>query len=135
MLGKREPEMYGRLTLAEVNVAIRRLAGELRCRVSVEQRSGEGELIDSVHKAAARGSAIVINPGAYAHYSIALREALASVGVPKIEVHMTNVHAREPFRRRMVTAQAVHGTVVGFGMNSYLLAVRAAAALLDGTKV
>jgi len=135
MLGERDPEIYGTLNLKQIDAALRRLAGELRCRVTMEQHSGEGELIDAVHKAAARGSAIVINPGGYAHTSVALREALASVSVPKIEVHLSNVHAREPFRRRLVTAQAVHGAVVGLGVDSYLLALRAAAALLDRTRV
>ena len=131
LLGIREPHIYGRTTRRDVDVAIRRLCGELDCKVSIEQLSGEGELIDAVHKAAARGSGIVINPGAYTHYSYALRDALAAVAVPKVEAHMTNTHAREPFRRRSVIAPAVDGTVGGFGVNSYLLAIRAVVALLD----
>jgi len=135
LLGTRDPRVYGTATLNAINAEIRRLAKQLGVRVTLEQHSGEGELIDAVHRAAARGSAIVINPGAYAHYSLALRDALAAVGVPKTEVHLTNVHARERFRRRSVTSAAVHGCVVGFGANSYLLALRAAAAMLDDVKV
>jgi 3-dehydroquinate dehydratase II len=131
LLGSREPEIYGSETLRDVDAAVKTLCAELRCKVTTEQHNGEGEMIDAVHEAAARGSAIVINPGAYAHYSLALRDALASVSVPKIEAHLSNTQAREPFRRRSVTAQAVDGTVAGFGVDSYLLAVRAANALLD----
>jgi 3-dehydroquinate dehydratase II len=131
LLGAREPEIYGSTTLRDVDAAIRGLCDELGCKVSFEQHNGEGELIDAVHRAAARGSGIVINPGAYTHYSYALRDALAAVAVPKVETHMTNTHAREPFRRRSVIAPAVDGTVGGFGVNSYLLAVRAVCALLD----
>ncbi|MFI5389021.1 MAG: type II 3-dehydroquinate dehydratase, partial [Candidatus Eremiobacterales bacterium] len=98
--------------------------------VTTEQHNGEGEMIDAVQKAAANGSAIVINPGALAHYSYALRDALAAAAVPKVEVHLTNTQAREPFRRRSVTAAAVDGTVGGFGVESYLLAIRAVAARL-----
>ena len=135
LLGMREPEIYGSATLRDVNAAIRELCDELKCKVTTEQHNGEGELIDAIHAAAARGSAIVINPGAYGHYSYALRDALASVAVPKIETHLSNTHAREPFRRRSVIAPAVDGTVGGFGVNSYLLAIRAAVALLDKMSV
>jgi 3-dehydroquinate dehydratase II len=131
LLGAREPDVYGSMTLRDVDAAIRKLCGELDCKVSIEQHNGEGELIDAVHAAAARGSAIVINPGAYTHYSYALRDALAAVVVPKAEAHLSNTHSREPFRRRSVIAAAVDGTVGGFGVNSYLLAVRAVAAMLD----
>jgi 3-dehydroquinate dehydratase-2 len=131
MLGSREPEVYGRMTLKEVDAAIRTVCRELKCKVSIEQHNGEGELVDAIHAAAARGSAIVINPGAYAHYSYAIRDALSAVSLPKVEAHLSNTYAREPFRRRSVIAPAVDGCVVGFGVNSYLLAIRAAAAMLD----
>jgi 3-dehydroquinate dehydratase-2 len=88
-------------------------------------------MIDAVHLAAAAGHAIVINPGSYAHYSYALRDALAAAEVPKVEVHLTNIFAREEFRRRSVIAPAVHGVVAGFGAESYRLALRAVAAMLD----
>lgn len=130
-LGSREPEVYGRTSLKEVDSAIRELCRELNCKVSIEQHNSEGDLVDAIYAAAARGSAIVINPGAYAHYSYALRDALNGVSVPKVETHLSNTHARESFRRRSVIAPVVDGCVVGFGVNSYLLAIRAAAAMLD----
>jgi 3-dehydroquinate dehydratase-2 len=131
MLGRREPSVYGTTTLAGIDAEIRKLARTLGCRVSIAQYSGEGELIDAVHAAGRRGDAIVINPGAYSHYSYALRDALASVTVPKVEIHLTNIHARETFRRRSVVAPVVDGAVFGFGTHSYLLALRAACAMLD----
>ena len=131
LLGVREPEVYGSTTLRDVDAAIKRLCAELGCKVTIEQHNGEGELIDAVHAAAARGSGIVINPGAYTHYSYALRDALAAVAVPKVETHLTNTHAREAFRRRSVIAPAVDGIVGGFGVHSYLLAIRAVLELLD----
>lgn len=134
LLGAREPAVYGSATLAQINSAIRKLGAQLGRRVTVEQHSGEGQLIDAIHKAAASRSAIVINPGAYGHYSYALRDALAAVNVPKVEVHLSNIHARESFRRKSVVAPVVDGVVAGFGADSYLLAVRAAAAMLDGIK-
>jgi len=131
LLGTREPEVYGSMTLRDVDAAIRKLCEQLGYEVTTEQHNGEGELIDAVQKAAVRGSAIVINPGALAHYSYALRDALAGAAVPKVEAHLTNTQAREPFRRRSVTAAAVDGTVGGFGVDSYLLAIRAVVARLD----
>ena len=133
-LGRREPEVYGSATLEQIDTAIRALAVELRLDVTIEQHQGEGELVAAIHKAGAVGSAIVINPAAYTHYSYAVRDALASVDVPKIEVHLTNIYAREPFRRRSVIAPVVHGTVAGFGGDSYLLALRAVAGILDETR-
>jgi 3-dehydroquinate dehydratase-2 len=133
-LGSREPQTYGTVTLDEIDRSIRDLAVKLGLDVTIQQHQGEGELIAAVHKAAAVGSAIVINPAAYTHYSYALRDALASVSVPKIEVHLTNIYAREPFRRRSVITPVVHGTVAGFGADSYLLALRAVAGMLDETK-
>jgi 3-dehydroquinate dehydratase-2 len=131
LLGAREPSVYGFATLDDINASIRSLAAELGCEVTLSQHSGEGEIIDAVHRAAAAGHAIVLNPGAYAHYSYAIRDALAASDVPKIEVHLTNVFAREDFRRTSVIAPAVHGVVAGFGAESYLLALRAVAAMLD----
>ena len=131
LLGTREPDVYGSATLKDIDAAIRSLAGELGCEVRSSQHSGEGEIIDAVHAAAGAGHAIIINPGAYAHYSYAIRDALAAADVPKVEVHLTNIYAREEFRRTSVIAPAVHGVVAGFGAESYLLALRAVAAMLD----
>jgi 3-dehydroquinate dehydratase-2 len=134
-LGKREPEIYGSETLASINTKLHDLAAELSVEIFVQQHSSEGALIDAVHAAGDRGSAIMINPGAYTHYSYALRDALASVTVPKVEIHLTNIYTREPFRRRSVIAPVVSGTVAGFGADSYLLGLRAIAAILDRTRV
>jgi 3-dehydroquinate dehydratase-2 len=131
LLGTREPATYGSATLQDIDAVIRGLAEELGCDVSTSQHSGEGEIIDAIHAAATAGSAIVINPGAFSHYSYAIRDALAAADVPKVEVHLSNVHAREEFRRVSVLAPVVHGVVAGFGANSYLLGVRAAVAMLD----
>jgi 3-dehydroquinate dehydratase-2 len=131
LLGAREPSVYGSVTLDGINAKIRALASELGCEITLAQHSGEGEIIDAVHRAAAAGHAIVMNPGAYAHSSYAIRDALAASDVPKIEVHLTNIFAREEFRRTSVIAPAVHGVVAGFGVESYLLALRAVAAMLD----
>ncbi|HEY5094883.1 MAG TPA: type II 3-dehydroquinate dehydratase [Candidatus Eremiobacteraceae bacterium] len=131
LLGTREPDVYGAATLDDIDASIRALAGKLGCEVSSSQHSGEGQIIDAVHAAAAAGSAIVINPGAYAHYSLAIRDALSAARVPKVEVHLTNIFAREIFRRSSVIAPAVDGVVAGFGAESYLLALRAVAAMLD----
>lgn len=131
LLGAREPSVYGSATLDDINALMRTLAAVLGCEITPSQHSGEGEIIDAVHRAAAAGHAIVINPGAYAHYSYAIRDALAAADVPKIEVHLTNIFAREEFRRTSVIAPAVHGVVAGFGAESYLLALRAVTAMLD----
>ncbi|HLJ83509.1 MAG TPA: type II 3-dehydroquinate dehydratase [Candidatus Eremiobacteraceae bacterium] len=131
LLGKREPATYGSATLQDIDTVIRALAKELDCDISTSQHSSEGDIIDAIHAAAVAGSAIVINPGAYTHYSYAIRDALAAVDVPKVEVHLSNVHAREEFRRVSVLAPVVHGVVAGFGANSYLLGIRAVVAMLD----
>lgn len=131
MLGRREPQIYGTTTLEEINSSLRKLARELGCDISIAQHSSEGDLIDAIHAAARAHRAIIINPGAYSHYSYALRDALATVGVPKIEIHLTNIYARELFRRRSVIAPVVTGGVFGFGAHSYLLALRSAVAMLD----
>jgi 3-dehydroquinate dehydratase-2 len=131
LLGTREPDVYGSDTLADVDALLRTLASELGCDITSSQYSREGDIIDAVHRAAAAGHAIVINPGAYAHYSYAIHDALAAAGVPKVEVHLTNIFAREEFRRTSVVAPAVHGVVAGFGAESYLLALRAVTAMLD----
>ena len=130
-LGTREPGVYGTATLQDIDRALQDLARSLQCEVDTQQHSSEGALIDAIYAAAQRGSAIVINPGAYTHYSYAIRDALATVTVPKIEVHLSNIYARESFRRRSVITPVVHGSISGFGAHSYLLALRAAAAMLD----
>jgi 3-dehydroquinate dehydratase-2 len=127
LLGQREPGVYGSTTLAEVDAAITAHASSRGVRVECRQSNHEGVLIDAIHGASAQGfAAIVINPGALTHYSYALRDALAGVPLPAVEVHLSNVHGREPFRHRSVTAGACRGQIAGFGIHSYVLALDAA---------
>lgn len=132
MLGHREPEVYGRLTLGEINDRINGLAGELGIDVDFFQSNSEGALVDEIQRAMGSADGILINPGAYTHYSIALRDALAGTGLPFVEVHMSNVHAREDFRRVSVTAPIASGQVSGFGVESYLLGIRALKSVIEG---
>jgi 3-dehydroquinate dehydratase-2 len=126
LLGRREPEVYGRLTLEEVNGLIRKRAEELGVEVEIHQSNHEGVLVDLIQAAPGRFDALVINPGALTHYSLSLRDAIAAAGIPAVEVHLSNIHAREGFRRRSVTAPVCRGVVAGFGARSYLLALEAA---------
>jgi 3-dehydroquinate dehydratase-2 len=131
LLGQREPGVYGTTTLAEVDAAIAAHGAVRGVRVEAQQSNHEGALIDAVQAAASRGfDAIVINPGALSHYSYALRDAIAGVAVPVVEVHLSNIHAREAFRHRSVTADACRGQIAGFGLHSYLLGLDAALACL-----
>ncbi len=129
LLGSREPSIYGNLTLEQINGQLSELAAELGVAVACRQSNHEGELIDILQEAAGEMSAVVFNPGAYAHYSYALRDTVAAIGIPTIEVHLTNIHAREDFRRCSVIAPAASGQISGLGANGYLLALRAAVEL------
>jgi 3-dehydroquinate dehydratase-2 len=135
LLGRREPEHYGTLTLDEINARIRDHARARGAEVAVFQSNSEGAIIDRIHAAAGEGveacDAIVINPAAYTHYSIAIRDALAAVGLPAIEVHLSNIHTREPFRRGSVTAAVCRGQISGLGFHGYLLAIDALVAATD----
>jgi 3-dehydroquinate dehydratase-2 len=123
LLGKREPEIYGTLSLGEINRRIKSEAVELGMRVSILQSNSEGEIIDAVQKA--DYDALIINPAAYTHTSIAIRDAIASVARPAIEVHISNVYKREEFRRRSYIAEVSQGQITGFGAESYVLALHA----------
>ena len=125
LLGQREPAVYGRVTLDEIDRALVARAGARGATVETHQHNGEGELIDRIHDVAQRAQAIVINPGAYTHTSIAIADAIRAVALPAVEVHLSNVHAREPFRRRSFVAPACVGTIGGFGARSYTLALDA----------
>jgi len=130
LLGKREPGHYGHATLEQIEARARALGAELGLQVEFFQSNSEGALVDAVQSAAGRAAAIVINPAAYTHTSVALRDAITAVGLPAVEVHLSNVHAREEFRRTSLTAPACRGVIAGFGAEGYQLALRAVAALL-----
>jgi len=129
LLGTREPDIYGRETLADINALIERHAEELKVRVRCLQSNFEGELIDALHQA--QEQALLFNPGAFTHYSIALRDAVAAKGLPAVEVHLSNVHAREEFRHRSVIAPVCLGQIAGFGTYSYVLGLMALVHRLD----
>ncbi len=130
LLGTREPSVYGRVTLANVDRMIREHARRLGVRVDCRQSNHEGQLIDWLQGAAREGfGGVVFNPGAFTHYSIALRDAVAAITLPVVEVHLSNVHAREEFRRHSVIAPVAEGQISGFGPQSYVLGLQALAAL------
>ncbi len=126
LLGRREPQVYGRTTLAEIDAMLREKAEAAGIDLTCEQWDGEGELVRAVHRAGEKADAIVINPGAYGHYSLALADAIRGVAIPTVEVHLSNVFAREPFRQQLVTAPACQAVVLGLGAFGYLLALDAA---------
>src|SRR3990172_5589514 len=129
LLGKRQPEIYGRLTLEQINRKIRSLANELRVEVDIRQSNNEGELVSWIQEAPRQFGAIVINPAAYTHSSVALRDAITAAGIPTVEVHISNIYKREDFRKHSYIAAVAVGQITGFGQDSYLLALRAAAGL------
>jgi 3-dehydroquinate dehydratase-2 len=132
LLGVREPERYGRTTLAEVERSLGKVAKELGVELECVQHNGEGQLIDAVHAMRGKVDGAVVNAGAYSHSSLALRDALVGVSVPYVEVHVTNVYAREPERRHSMLAPAALGGVVGLGVHGYELALRGLVAALKG---
>lgn len=129
LLGEREPAIYGSQTLAAIDAAIAELARELSIEATCVQHNAEGAIIDELHAARKTYDAIVLNPGAYTHYSYAIADAIAAISVPVVEAHLSNTQAREAFRRTSVVAPVCVGTIAGFGAQSYLLALRAAANL------
>lgn len=131
--GKRDPQHYGSVTLAEIDTRLQALARELGVEVECFQTNHEGALAERIHRAhAERADAVVINAGAWTHYSWGLRDALAILACPIVEVHLSNIHAREPWRHRSVFAEIVRGQICGFGADSYLLGLRAAVAAARG---
>ncbi|HEU4345713.1 MAG TPA: type II 3-dehydroquinate dehydratase [Candidatus Binatia bacterium] len=127
LLGKRQPEIYGRMTLEQVNKKIYGLAKELGIEVEIRQTNSEGELVTWIQQAPLEFGAIVINPAAYTHSSVALRDAITAAGLPTVEVHISNIYKREEFRKHSYIAGAAVGQIAGFGVQSYLLGLRAAA--------
>lgn len=130
MFGRRDPAQYGTATLEDINAALAALAGELGVELATFQTNHEGAMVERIHAALDDGTAaVVINAGAWTHTSHAIADALAILPVPVVEVHMSNVHAREPFRHESVLARVCAGSIAGFGVQSYLLGLRAACAL------
>ncbi len=130
LTGEREPAVYGAATLAEIDGDLQRQGEALGIEVECFQSNHEGELIDRIHEARQRCDAIIINPGALTHYSFSLTDALRAVGLPVVEVHMSNIYAREAWRRRSVIAPVACGQITGFGSQSYALALTAANKLI-----
>jgi 3-dehydroquinate dehydratase-2 len=129
LLGRREPGVYGNLSLREINRRIRSEASRLGIDVSMKQSNSEGEIIDAIQKG--NYDCLIINPGAYTHTSIAIRDAISAVARPTIEVHISNIHKREEFRKRSYIAGVAQGQISGFGADSYLLALMAAKNILS----
>ncbi|MEI6286865.1 MAG: type II 3-dehydroquinate dehydratase [Bacillota bacterium] len=132
LLGKRESSIYGEQSLTAINAEISHKANTENILIDFFQSNIEGELINCLHAADGEFSVVVINPGAYGHYSIAIRDAIAAISVPVIEVHLSNIAAREEFRHASVISAVCAGVIFGFGKNSYLLALEAAAMLMEG---
>jgi len=130
MLGKREPGIYGGKTLDEIGRECREKGAALGLDVDFRQSNHEGVLVDWLHEAHEKAAAVLLNPGAYGHTSIALHDAIRAISVPVIELHLSNIHAREEFRHKTWTAPAVKGVICGFGANSYLLALEAASMII-----
>lgn len=131
LLGNRQPEIYGSRTLADINDIILAEAAEIGVEVRSEQFNGEGQIVDALHAAREAYDGVLLNPGAYAHYSYAIADAVAAIEVPVVEVHLSNLSGREDFRRVSVTARACRGMISGFGAVSYVLALRALKELLE----
>ncbi|MEO0870085.1 MAG: type II 3-dehydroquinate dehydratase [Cyanobacteria bacterium J06642_11] len=132
MLGKREPEIYGKDTLGDIAQALEVLATELGVTIDSYQSNHEGDLVDVIQDAFGQRQGILINPGAYTHTSVAIRDAIAAVSIPTVEVHLSNIHQREPFRHHSYIAPVAVGQISGFGVNSYYLGLRALVAHLRG---
>lgn len=134
LLGTREPEIYGHETLAGIEASCREAAKAYPFAIEFRQSNTEGTLVDWVQEAAAKGAGLIINPGAYTHTSVALLDALSAISIPKIELHLSNIHAREEFRHKSITAGGVDGAIMGFGAHGYLLAMEALANLIARQK-
>src|ERR1700743_16340 len=134
LLGTREPEVYGRTTLADIETNVRARAAELKVEIGFRQSNVEGELVGWIQEAKGKFDVIVINAAAYTHTSIALRDAISAVGIPTIEIHLSNVHAREEFRHKSLIASVCRGQICGFGQKSYVFGLEAAVYVNEGRK-
>jgi 3-dehydroquinate dehydratase II len=134
LLGQREPGIYGKLSLADIEAQVRQAAKRHDVSIDFRQSNDEGQLVTWIQQAKAEFSAIVINAAAYTHTSIALRDAIAAIGLPTIEIHLSNVHAREPFRHESLIAPVCRGQICGFGPHSYILGLEAAVNVICQSK-
>lgn len=126
LLGQREPDIYGKTSLADIEANVRERAAKMKVEIDFRQSNQEGELVNWIQQARGKFDVIVLNAAAYTHTSVALRDAIGAVGVPTIEIHLSNVHAREEFRHKSLIAPVCKGQITGFGANSYILALEAA---------
>lgn len=134
MLGKREPDVYGRTTLEEINKRLSDGAKKAKVGLETFQSNHEGEIVDAIQGAMGKFGAIIINPGAFTHTSVAIRDAIAAVGIPAVEVHLSNIYKREEFRHHSYISGVAAGQIAGFGADSYLLGLRAALKLIGGAE-
>jgi 3-dehydroquinate dehydratase-2 len=134
LLGSREPDVYGRLTMDDIEAKVRQRSAELKVEVEFRQSNLEGELVGWIQEAKGKFAAVVLNAAAYTHTSVALRDAISAVGMPTIEIHLSNVHAREEFRHKSLIAPVCCGQICGFGVNSYLLGLQAAVYVNESNK-
>ncbi len=131
LLGRREPDIYGKLTLEQINSEIKILADELNVEVKILQLSGEGEIVNAIAENTDWADALVINPGAYTHTSIAIPDAISSIKIPTVEVHISNIYKREEFRHKSYVSSVANGQICGFGLQSYQLGLRAALSITE----
>lgn len=134
LLGEREPEIYGRTRLADIDKELKQLGRELEMKVETFQSNSEGGIVDRIQKARGKCDVLILNPGAYTHTSVAIRDAIQAVNIPVIEVHLSNVYRREAFRHHSTIADIAHGRIMGFGAESYSLALRAARTMAEESR-
>ena len=131
LLGRREIDVYGKVSLAEINEAIKQKAKELDCQVKIKQSNSEGEIVSLIGETKDWTDALIINPAAYTHTSVAIRDAILAVGIPAVEVHLSNIYQRESFRQKSLVAGVCRGQIAGFGLQGYILALEAAVDILE----
>jgi len=133
LLGKREPQIYGKVTLAKINQELQKIAKAKKVSLKIFQSNHEGEIVDVIGKSKKQFDAILINPAAYTHTSVAIRDAIAACEIPTVEVHLSNIYSREEFRHISLIAPVARGQISGFGINSYILGLQAAISLISKT--